>query len=661
MTPNRTTTTPDLPPLPFQPIGDDARRSRAGWKPLSSAAPVRLLLFLCFLFSAQALAEQRLLFAGVSASQPPVVTVSTAWSADGLRPGGTIDLAVILAVAPGYHINADERQLGSISGFRPLPTRVQAIQLPPGLAVGSVEYPPAHAVQLSFSEEKLMVLDGRVGIRLRLQADPDTVPARYEVTVQVSYQACDDQSCLLPRKEDRTIALTVVEAGAPVSETPLDVFEEMGPGTAGTAATESVAFDLFGWTFSVGVGSGAGRLLLLLTAALGGILLNFTPCVLPLVPIKIMSLSSAADQNRIRCLLLGATTFSGVLVFWLFLGVLVAGVADFTATNQLFQYPAFTLSVGAIIAVMAAGMFGTYSMRLPDFLYRFHPDQESLIGSFALGILTAVLSTPCTAPFMGAAAAWAVTQPPATTLATFAAIGTGMAFPYLLLSARPELVRRLPRSGPASVLIKEMMGWFLLAAAAYFLGSGISALAVQAPESPSRSYWWVVAGLTAGSGVWLAFRTFRITRKTGYRVASVAFGFLLVTASLAGGWRLTEPGTAQWVSYTPQRLEQARARGQVVVLVFTAEWCLNCKALEQSVLRDPDVEDLLLRDDVVPMRADITGDNPDGKRKLAELGSVTIPLLAVIAPGGTVVFRSDFYTAEQLIRAVQEELGSSGR
>jgi thiol:disulfide interchange protein DsbD len=430
-------------------------------------------------------------------------------------------------------------------------------------------------------------------------------------------------------------------------------FDDTGPYPTGTPTPESVAFDLFGWTFSIGVGSAFGRLLLLLTAALGGVLLNFTPCVLPLVPIKIMSLSHAADQNRLRCLMLGTATFFGVLVFWLLLGAVVAGASEFTATNQLFQYPLFTLTVGVIIAVMAFGMFGTFSMRLPGILYRFNPDQESLYGSFALGILTAVLSTPCTAPFMGAAAAWAVTQTPATTLATFTAVGMGMALPYLLLSARPELVRGIPRSGPASVLVKEMMGWFLLAAAAYFLGSGISALTIENSASPSRIYWWVVACLVGFSGGWLAFRTFRITRKTGYRVVFGATGVLLVILSLVGGWRLTDPGSLQWVSYTPQRLEQSLSRGRTVVLVFTAEWCLNCKALEQGVLRDPRLESSLSPEDVVPMRVDITGDNPEGKRKLAEMGSVTIPLLSVVAPDGTVVFQSDFYTAEQVLRAVE--------
>jgi thiol:disulfide interchange protein DsbD len=240
-----------------------------------------------------------------------------------------------------------------------------------------------------------------------------------------------------------------------------------------------------------------------MTAALGGMLLNFTPCVLPLIPIKIISLSHVA-QNRRQCFLLGLAMFLGVLVFWLILGMLIALVSGFSATNQLFQYPAFTIIVGIIIGVMASGMFGFFAMRLPNFIYMINPEQDTLHGSFGLGILAAILSTPCTAPFMGAAAAWAATQPASTTLATFAAIGIGMALPYLVLSASPALVEKMPKAGPASVLIKEVMGLFMLAAAAYFIGVGLTTIFSAPPNPPSRLYWWPVMLFSLAAGGWLA-------------------------------------------------------------------------------------------------------------------------------------------------------------
>jgi len=137
----------------------------------------------------------------------------------------------------------------------------------------------------------------------------------------------------------------------------------------------------------------------------GGLLLNFTPCVLPLVPIKIMGLSRAAG-NRSRCLILGAAMSVGVMAFWMTLAIAITSISGFNATNKLFQYPAFTIAVGIIICIMAVGMCGFFSMNLPSWVDRVNPSQETVTGSFLFGIMAGVLSTPCTAPFMGAAAAW---------------------------------------------------------------------------------------------------------------------------------------------------------------------------------------------------------------------------------------------------------------
>jgi len=398
--------------------------------------------------------------------------------------------------------------------------------------------------------------------------------------------------------------------------------------------------------------------LLLLTAALGGMLLNFTPCVLPLIPIKIISLSHLAKDRR-QCFMLGLAMFLGVLVFWLALGAMIALVSDFSATNQLFQYPVFTILVGLIIGFMATGMFGFFSMRLPNFVYMINPEQNTLQGSFGLGILAAILSTPCTAPFMGAAAAWASTQAAPTTLATFAAIGTGMALPYLVLSASPALVQKMPKTGPASVLIKQVMGLFMLAAAAYFIGVGLVSLSSAPPTPPSKIYWWPVMFFSMAAGGWLAYRTLQITSKIKLKTIFAGAGVLVMALSAWGAVQLTDQGPVAWVYYTPQRFEAATDNRKVVVMVFTAEWCLNCKALEQGVLKNPKIVKLLALEDIVPMKVDITGNNPAGKAKLREVGNLTIPLLIVFSPDGKQKFKSDFYTVDQVYDAIKNALNSS--
>jgi thiol:disulfide interchange protein len=622
---------------------------------------VWMILFGLLLLAAREGAAQNSRLLSPAASQEDasdVVSVRTAWSVDRARPGDSLACAVVLDIAAGYHINADSGQIKPIVNFKPYPTRVTITAVSKGIMVEPPLYPQAHPVKVEFARDPLMAFDGRTIVYVPMTLEKKVLPEKVQVNVTISYQACDNQVCLFPRRVVTTAGLPVDLSG----EAPQAVNQDLFVGyrlAAATGAGNSVGFSLFGWNFAINTATGFGFLLLLFTAALGGMLLNLTPCVLPLIPIKIISLSNAV-QNQARCIALGLAMFLGVLFFWLILGATIALVSGFTATNQLFQYPLFTIAVGFIIALMAIGMCGLFSIRLPSFVYRLSPKQETLGGSYGLGILTAVLSTPCTAPFMGAAAAWAAAQHPFTTLTVFAAIGIGMALPYLLLSAFPDQICKIPRTGPASVLVKQVMGLFMLAAAAYFIGTGVSALLMRPPSPPGKGYWWAVMGFIALGGLWLAYRTIRIASKNFQRLLFVSLGAILVASSLYGGMRLTDRGPIDWIYYAPQRFQQAIDQRKIVVMVFSAEWCLNCKALEQSVLNSAPVVEQLTREDVAPIKVDITGNNPQGKTKLQEIGHLTIPLLVVYSPAGREVFRSDFYTVAQILAAVNKARAESG-
>jgi len=582
------------------------------------------------------------------------VAVETAWSVDRARPGDAILLAIVADIKKGFHLNADERQIKSFEDFKPIPTKVTVVEAPDIITIESPHYPPAVPFRAQYANGDLMSYNGRIVIYLPVRLETAAAAGSLELELQLQYQACTDTYCLFPKKVSLKVSLPVAETGAAVSKINTVLFAGYNPAVTDLDTT-GVDFDLFGWTFSINTASGSGLILLLVVAAFGGMLLNFTPCVLPLIPIKIISLSHVA-QNRRQCFMLGLAMFLGVLVFWLALGAMIALVSGFSATNQLFQYPAFTIIVGIIIAIMATGMFGFFSMRLPNFIYMINPEQDTLRGSFGLGILAAILSTPCTAPFMGAAAAWAATQPPWTTLVTFAAIGIGMALPYLVLSASPALVEKMPKTGPASILIKEVMGLFMLAAAAYFIGVGLTAIFSSPPNPPSKLYWWPVMLFCLAAGGWLAVRTLQVASAQKIKATFTALGILVIAFSAWGAVRLTDKGPVDWVYYTEERFKAATNERKAIVMVFTAEWCLNCKAMEQGVLTSPAIVTLFKRDNIVPMKVDITGHNPAGKAKLREVGNLTIPLLVIFAPDGRQVFKNDYYTVEQIKKAVARAL-----
>ncbi|MGI9013209.1 MAG: DUF255 domain-containing protein [Phycisphaerales bacterium] len=588
-----------------------------------------------------------------------------------LSPGDDLPVAVTFTMAPGWHIYAADSPIPSMYY-----KTVVEVELDPRLGAsndGFIQWPAKHVID--FFGDKLDVYKGTATAFVPVTIHPDAPAGRYTITIRTGFQACDDVQCLqptamppkpgdLPSEEwmlsGNSFTVTIVDDAGAASNTgdAPPVFASFdnsvfGRIHGGERAPEGVDFDFFGLVkFTLNVNGEFGLILLLLITALGGMMLNMTPCVLPVIPLKIMALKQGGG-GRLQTFMLGVAMALGILAFWLALGCAIAFIKNFGTISQLFQSPTITIAIGVFIAVLAIGMCGVFSLRLPGAVYSFSPKHDSLSGSFAFGILAALLSTPCTAPFMGAAAAWGVKQEPSTVLLTFGAIGAGMGIPYLILAAFPALVKWLPKSGPMSELIKQLMGIFLLAAAAYFIGIGASALFVMPPDPPSRAYWWFVAGFIAIAGLWLAVRGGKDARSTGGKVSSVVIGILVIALGVGLGIRLTDKGPIKWVYYTAERFDQAKAQGNVVVLEFTAEWCINCHTLEQTVLRTQSVVEALNSEGVTPIKVDITN-YPAASEFLASVNRVTIPLLIVMKDDGTEVFKGDAYTPQQVLDAIAE-------
>ena len=609
------------------------------------------------------------------------VKVSIIAARSEVLPGSDVPFAIIFDQQHGWHIHTNEiKNVPSVLGDASFLIKTQIAATAPsesGVEVhaGFVQWPKRDTINLGTKEkpEPYDVYEGKAIAYLPVTIRSDAKPGEVKVDFKITYQACgkinpfdDAESCLAPVMEQPfSVTLTILDPAAPTrgSSQTADAatFGEFDASIwprirSGEKAPQIVKFDLFALSFDIDASGTAGKLLLWLVAAVGGFMLNLTPCVLPVIPLKILGLSQSAG-NRAKCFALGATMSLGVIAFWLVLGIIIASVSGFTATNQLFQYPAFTIGVGIIIAVMAVGMCGLFSIQLPNWVYMVNPKHDSLSGSFGFGIMTAVLSTPCTAPFMGAAAAWAATQEPATTLITFGAIGAGMAIPYLVLSAFPALVSKMPRTGPANELLKQVMGLFMLAAAVYFIGVGLSGVLQTPPDPPTRMYWWPVMGLIIAAGAWMTWRMVKIAGAAPRTFVLGTFGLLFIAGGIYGGFALTDAGRIKWVYYTPERFEQAMKEGNVVVLEFTAEWCLNCKALERTVLNSDGVVSAVEQKGVVPMKVDLTGNNGPGNLKLKETGSVSIPWLVIYSPDNRKTLESAFYTVDQVVQAVASAKG----
>ena len=610
---------------------------------------------------------------GWAASPQPAshVTLSAAPSVAQVAPGGQFVVAVVMNHAEGWHSHTnDPKPPASWDGFVAIPTVVATVEGQNAL-VGPVQWPKSHDLFLDLvgtgTPEKYGVFEGRAVVLVPVLVPADAT-GEVRVTFEVSFQACDDTTCDMPLTERVSVAVPIAATTAPgmvaddFAGFDAAVFERVAdfavPGSAPASglvkATSSSTF------FGIPLPEGGGILTMLILfalACLGGLILNLTPCVLPVIPLKIMAISQHAGTPG-RSLFLGSWMAAGVVFFWVAIGVPAMLVTAWSDASQLFAIWWVTFGLGVVIAVMAVGMMGVFQITLPQSVYLLNPKADSARGSFAYGVMTAVLGLPCFGFVVGALSAATATLPKVAILLIYTGIGVGMALPYLVLAVKPGWLRQIPRTGPASELVKQVMGLLLLAAGIYFIGSGLIGLVAGVPWTGRLLHWWAVALCGVVAGAWLLWRTFSITKSPARRAV---FSLVAVFVAGVGVWFVADltalARSTRWVPYTPTAFEAARRSGKVIVVDFTAEWCINCKALKARVLSREPAKWALYRDDVVLMTVDYTGKNPDGQALQDSLGRTGIPLLAIFPKGDGPPWLSNAYTGPQVVDALNQATG----
>ncbi len=595
-----------------------------------------------------------------------------------VRPGDTIAIAVVLKHGKGFHSWPNKpvipKELGG--DFTAIPTTIEVPGLPAGARVVGIQWPPPRAVKVNFTGAPidLMSYPGQMVAYVAVALDPTIKPGPAAFQIKLSHQACNDSTCLQPETFDLSVTVEVAAPGEPRGAPTLnepDLFKDLKPsGAAPVDASSPVPTmrpSLF--LFELPDPSGPiGMLVLFLVSALAGAVMNLTPCVLPIIPIKVMTLTQHAGSPG-RAVILGLWMALGVVCFWVVIGLPMAFVSfSLDPSRLIFGTWWVTLSLGVIIVAMGLGIMGLFSIQLPQSAYLVNLKADTPWGSFVFGIMAAVLGLPCFGFVVGGLLAGAATLPAVAIMIVFTGLGVGMGAPYLVLAAKPGLVEKIPRTGPASELVKQMMGLLLLAAAAFFVGAGLKTLVHEKPYLSETLGWWAVAFFITIAALWLTLRTFQVTKATWPKVVMPALAALAVAGivAFANDWtnvaredylrrRATTSDTlvpGAWNSYTPERFKKAAESGKVIVADFTADWCIICKSLKRGVLdRDP-VHAELAKDDVIPFEVDCSSNSAPGWKFLNELGQTGVPTLAIFGPGleRPIIFNA--YTPSMVVGAL---------
>ena len=380
---------------------------------------------------------------------------------------------------------------------------------------------------------------------------------------------------------------------------------------------------------------------------LGGLILNLMPCVLPVISLKIFGFIKQAEDSRRSILLHGLAFAAGIFVWFLGLATVIialkSGGTEVTWAFQ-FQNPWFNVAIGSVVFVFALNLAGVFEFVLPGQASNAMESAGStggLTGSFFQGVFATLLATPCTAPFLGSALGFAFSQSATVILAVFAAVASGMASPYLILSASPGWLKFLPRPGVWMEYLKQFMAFPLLATLIWILS-------ILGGQRGTEGVIWFCAFLLC-----LAFACWLLGSFCGPLASrakrTLALLFILSTLGL-GGWYFLGKKFAHigletmdriaWVPFSKARVEEELAAGRSVFVDFTADWCITCKFNERTAIDTPAIRALLKEKNITPIKADWTNANPEITAALKSFGRVGVPLYVIYpasAPAAPVV------------------------
>lgn len=394
---------------------------------------------------------------------------------------------------------------------------------------------------------------------------------------------------------------------------------------------------------------------------LGGLILNLMPCVFPVIGIKIMGFVQQAGHDRKKIIAHGFVFTAGVLIsFWvLALALFLGGITNWG--NQL-QDPRVILGTLVVMLLLGMNLYGVFEIGTTATGIGGNLQQkQGISGTFFSGVLATLVATPCSGPFLGVAIGAAVTLPAVPFFVAFTCMGLGLALPYLVLSANPSLVDRLPRPGAWMESFKQGMSFLLFATAGVFLWV-YSAQVFDRNEGQKGL--WVMLGLSAVAlAAWIYGRWDRPSRNGSTRVIAKLAALVMLGSGIAAAWpwaprEQTADQAAMKVEWLPwSQAEEARllAEGRPVFIDFTAKWCLTCQLNKSRAYTGPVVK-LMQEKGVVALRADKTNPNPAIEAKLTALGRTAIPVNVLLVPGKAPIITPELLTPGYLLELFEKEI-----
>jgi len=547
------------------------------------------------------LAAVLLLLFGAAARALPAPAPSTLLKVSArVEPKAAGALLIVDAeLASGWHVNS---HVPSEDYLIATSVRVDPAA---GVRAGEAKYPEGRMKKFSFAEKPLSVYEGTFTLEIPLTFEGAGPSA---VTGSVEFQACNDTQCLAPASVPFRASLSGSGEDRKLSGGAVPLSQAPGGGERAASTAAAGASRDFGQLLER---RGFPVVLLLLFA--GGLALNLTPCVYPVIPLTVSFFGGQAKGETGRVFGLATLYVLGMATTYSALGV-AAGLSG-KLFGAALQSPWVLAGVAAVLVALALSMFGLYDIRMPTTLMQKTGARSGRAGAYAMGLLVGVVAAPCVGPFvLGLLAFVAARQNAGLGFLFFFVLSLGLGLPYLFLAAFSGSLSRLPRAGEWMEGVKSVFGWVLLAMAAYFLRTAV----------PRPAGDWLLPAVLVAGAVTLAIR------RASLRPAARAAAALVFLAAAIFFVPRRAAAAPEWRPFTESEVSRA---GRPAVIDFSAAWCVPCRELDEKTFSDPRVREALGKRAL--FKADMTKSASPEVVALAERYSILgVPTLVFLDAGG---------------------------
>ncbi len=557
-----------------------------------------------------------------------LVDIQIFQSSQQVHENSELKIALKISISESWHINSNKPNEDFL-----IATEIQLQSDKFNFAL--IKFPEAEDIEFSFSDLPVSVYEGEIIIGAVIHIPEGIQEGEYEIPIILTYQACNDATCMPPTDVEKTITIEVVDNSASITEINTEIFSELDLSYTNYEIAESDE------DYLTNVLESNGLILSLFFVFIGGLALNLTPCVYPLIPITIGYFGGQSEGRTGKLFILGILYVLGIALTYSVVGVVTA--LSGAVFGALLQNPLVIIFIAAIFIALSLSMFGLYEFKMPDsWVAKAGGARSGGTGAFFMGLTMGIVAAPCIGPFvLGLVTYVAAKGDPYYGFMMFFFLALGLGFPYLLLALFSGKIKNLPRAGFWMEAIKHIFGFILIWMAIYFIG----------PLLPKAVNFYLLPGVMIISAFYLLFFDKLANDIKGFRIFKIIFSSLVIVVAVWMLWPVEKKSPA-WETFSIESYETSIQQNDKMIIDFYADWCIPCKELDALTFSDEKV--IEKSTEFKTFKVDMTKTMSDETTEIREKFKIIgMPTVLIINSNGKEVKRlTGFINADEFLEMI---------